>query len=276
MNNKKTTITFSSYQFILGNSTFKLEDFSDIKEHEDIQMKMGEELISVEKATKKYYNDNRFILFSFDFYIKWPYSEKVISGINGTIEEKNNPRSCNEMELKDKFFVLLDINKQRIYLSNRQKESYFSDFLKTNNIKDFIIRPIILEIDFVENINSISEVSFTVASENVSRQDNSLVKKISEDLIYNFGASEATLSLRYKKTKLVDRIKDSVKDLVKNKKFYKNLTIIGRGVGEFEKVFNLEGVMERISINTSLLPDTKDINEEDMVMTLILRILRND
>lgn len=270
----KKQITFSISQFILNDSSFNINDFSSIKEETIYPNHIGSDLVSVDIIKKGIYYE-RFISFYFKLHEKYPYSDKVLTEKDGEVEEKDNPRPSCDIELKDVFFILLDTKYQRIYLSNRQKGSHFSDFLSKNNIKNSIIKPIIQEYDFIKRIRSIKEITFTVENNNLARQSGVLSKNLSED-IYGYQADEATLSLRYKKNKTIDKIKDKISNIIDNKGLYKNLTIIGRDGSEFEKVFNLEGVTSRISVRAHLLTDTREINVEDMIKSLIITIIKND
>lgn len=270
----KKQITFSISQFILNDASFSINDFSLIKDETKYPNYIGNDLISVDIIKKSLYH-NRFVFFTFNLHEKYPYSEKVLATKDGIVEEKDNPRPSSEIELKEIFFVLLDVDSQRIYLSNRQKGSHFCDFLSKNNIKNSVIKPIIQEYDFMKKIKSIKEITFTVENNNLARQSDILSKNLSED-IYGYQADEATLSLRYKKTKTIDKIKDKLSNIIDNKGLYKNLTIIGRDGSEFEKVFNLDGVMSRITVKAHLLTDTMEINVEDMIQSLIITIIKND
>ncbi len=269
----KKKITFSIYKFIINNSTFSVKDFDSIKESTDSENIIGEDLVAIDKITKKVYED-RFICFSFYLYERWPYSEKVLSKIENKIIEENNPRSDDKIELKDQIFVVLDSEKQRIYLSNRQKENHLKDFLKKHNIIDYTIKPIFNEKDFIDNIKSVQEIALTVENTNIFNQIDSLSKNLSND-IYGYGADEATLYLRYKKNKNVNSIKSKLNDILNNRSSYKNITIVGRNSGNFEKIFNLDGIIERISITTTL-SNTKEINVEDLLSSLILNIRKYD
>ena len=236
---------------------------------------IGEDLVSVDMVEKRLYLQDRFIFFIFKLHERWPYSEKVLLKEDNEIKEQDNPRSSEQIELKETYFVLIDSKFQKIYFSNRHKENHFSSFLIKHNIKNFVIKPIISEYDFVNNIETIKEISFTIENSNLVRQSGSLSKSLTED-IYGFGADEATLSLRYRKRISMNSIREKIVSVIDDRKLYKNLTIVGRDSTEFEKVFNLDGVISRISIKTTLLADTMEINIEDMIHSLILRITKND
>lgn len=270
---EKKTITFSIFHFILNDNIFGIDDFISIKDNTDTPNLIGTDLVSVDRVEKRVYQ-KRFICFIFNFHERWPYSEKVLSKQDDKIIEKNNPRPNEDIELKDQFFVILDSESQRIYMSNRQKETHLSDFFKKNEIGDYIIKPIINERDFVENIKSIKEISFTVDNSNIFSQIDSLSKNLSND-IYGYGADMATVSLQYKKNKPIEFLKDKLNSIIRNKTSYKNITIVGRdGGSDFEKIFNLDGVINRVSIVTTL-NENKEINTEDMLQSLILKIKKH-
>lgn len=271
--NEHKFITFSIFKFILDDNEFTVEDFSSIKEKIDLKNEINRELISVDRVAKSVFED-RFICFIFKCHEKYPYSDKVLSSEEDSIVEKDNPRSANEMEQTDEFFAVLDSKTQRIYLSNRHQEAHLREFLKKHKIGPYIIKPVLNEKEFIDNISSVKEIVFTVEKENLFAGASTLSKSLSEEIIYGYGGDEATLQIKYKKSRSINNLKEKIAEVVHNRTSYKNITIVGRDTNDFEKVFNLEGVVSRVSIPVNLKPDTKEINTDDLIQGLILRILK--
>ncbi len=156
----KTYLKFDISQLILsGKERFTTADFNSIQsiEHEKEEHTYGEgtkETISIKNITKNIIED-RFVSLYFNYGEKYPYAEKVI---NSNLEEKTNPRNIEDIEPDGQFFTLIDVQSQRLYVSDLKKKSFVSEFLKKRLNTEITIKPILAEGDFVEQIKTINSI----------------------------------------------------------------------------------------------------------------------
>ena len=135
----KKTLKFTVSQLIINSSPFDLATFSDLKDADldthKVVRKEGEkeEILSIKKFTKTI-EEERFITVYSNEGRKFPYTDKVI---NADLEEHDNPRAAEEIELDDQFFVLIDVKTQRIFMSDQRKKTIFIKWLGNYSAKIF-------------------------------------------------------------------------------------------------------------------------------------------
>ncbi len=274
MQNK--TVTYYVHQLIIDDEAFTLSSFASIPESdtETFDMKSvdgsdGVEILSVKKITKKIYENDRFICLSFDQGDKYPYAPKVV---NEKLNEEKNPRKAGQIELDDQFFVLIDVEKQRIWLSTRSKKNSITSWLKEKLKKSITIKSIISDKDFIEKIRSVKEISFTVVPDlfNSANQD-TLSHHLVQDIL-GFGAQKAKLSLEFNNTKISDTIKEKLNKLIGDKHEYQDITVIGRGEEDFESTFNLDEIVSKIFVKVPTNEVHKMMDAEIVFQSLIKKI----
>lgn len=251
---KNKPLKFSIYQLIIeGESPFSAETFSEIKDHElepfDIcRSKEEKETVSI-KIINKNYVDERFICFYFNEGNKFPYSPTVID--TSDLQEKENPRSPEDIEMDDQFFVLIDIYFQRIYLSDQRRRGTLNSWLKEKIKKEIMIKSIINEEDFLSKLKTVNKIYFSVVPNlfNTSSED-ILSHNLAVD-IYGFEAEKAILELDYNDLSITEGIKNKFATILGRRSEFQEVTIIGRSEEGFESMFNLEEVVSRIVIDIS-------------------------
>ncbi len=253
---KANKLTFSIYQVIMSNSEFNLQTFADIQDDdtESHTIKSGgeEEVLSIKKITKEILGEGRFVAIYINEGKKYPYADKVIDSTDADLSEKNNPRSANLIEPDDQFFALLDIQTQRLFISDQRKKKSFNSWLNEKTSSDFTIKSLISEDQFLDTIKFISEISFT-ASPTLFNGTNS--DTLSENLvrdIYGYGAEKASIKLTYNnKEPISTRVLNKLKSLIGHKEEFDDIVVIGRNEQDFESVFNIEGIINKILVNVS-------------------------
>lgn len=273
---KKKELKFAVNQLIVEGNNPDIEDFDLIKENDlekySLHYKEGqkekEEILSIKKISKNIFN-NRFIGFYSEEGDKFPYSDKVI---NSELNEVDNPRSPEEIELKNQFFCLVDIKTGRIYISDQRKKKLLEDWLKKKIKKDVIIKPLMLEKDFIDKVTSLREISFSVEPNLLNAYNfGTLSTELSQD-IFGFGAQEAIIKLIYKNKKISKEIIEKIRALIGRKKDFKNITIIGRTSDEFESIFNIDEIINKVSIWIEPDLNTQKIDCEIVFNSLINNI----
>lgn len=272
MNDK--ILIFSANQLIVDGRPAQILDFDPI-ENEDLQplalnsTNGVQEILSVKKVLKGA-EDDRFIKIYIEDGNKYPYSKKVINSSN--LKEEDNPRSPNKIELTDQLFALIDIKTSRIFLSNQKQKNEFIEWLQKKTKRIISIKPLFLIDEFIKKVKSIKEICLTVVPNLFNSNSDILSKKLVDD-IYGFGAEEATLKLMYKrKNEISKNVLEKVKLLTSRKKEFKNITIVGRTSNNFESIFNMNEVMNRIRIPIKLDQDTKKLGYSEVFFDLIKKI----
>ena len=130
-----------------------------------------------------------------------PYSSTVIN--LDTKEEYDNPKKDHEVELNDKFFALVDILKQRLFISDLRKKESFCEWLKEKlNKEEIYTKSILKEKDFLEKIKEINQINFFITPDLFNKDDQkTLGKKLIED-IWGYEADNAKLTLNYNQKRM--------------------------------------------------------------------------
>lgn len=274
----KKELKFATNQLIVDSKNPSLENFLFLKDEdlEKTSMTIGderkEEILSILKI-KRINFEERFVTILFEKGDKYPYSEKVI---NSELNEVDNPRSSDEIELDDQFFVLIDINTARIFISDQRKKNWLIVWLKNKMKVRIIIKPLIAEDDFIKKIKSVSEISFAVEP-NLLNSHN--FKTLSSELvndIYGFDAEEAAIKLIYKNKKINEKIIAKIKALIERKNEFKNITIIGRTMEDFESIFNIAEIINKIPIIMEVDENTRKLDHKEVFELLISKIKENE
>lgn len=268
----KKTLKFTVNQLIINSSRFDLSAFSDLKDADTYKgvHKEGEkeEILSITKFTKAI-KDERFITIYFKEGNKFPYTDKVI---DSNLEEHDNPRSAEEIELDNQLFVLIDVKTQRIFMSDQRKKTSFISWLIEKMKKEIVIKPIISEKEFIQKIKSINKICFTVVPNLFnSPNEDILSNKLVQD-IYGFGAAEGRIELSYADARITANIINKFNALIGQRYNFKEITVIGRSDEDFESIFNINGIISRINIDIDCSNETQLLDEKNVFAVLINKI----
>lgn len=199
----KKTLHFSINQLVLDNTEFNIHSFSLIENEYFEPQKVTEEeeveVIAIQKIYKKII-DSRFVTFYFNDGDKFPYSEKVLNASDPTYPEEDNPRSPDQIELNNQFFVLADIAKQRLYISDQRKRNKFSQWLAEKTGKEINIKSIINESEFIEKIKTVDQITFSIEPNLLNSGSEDILSNNLVRDIYGYGADRAKIELSYNHT----------------------------------------------------------------------------
>ncbi|MBX4204800.1 MAG: hypothetical protein KW788_01265 [Candidatus Doudnabacteria bacterium] len=261
-------IQFSIFQLIIGGKKPELANFAAIDEANFEKQTIGEDLLNIKKIEKEYIPE-RFIALCFEEGNKFPYSEKVI---DSKLKESLNPRSIDKVELNEQFYVLVDLLTSRIYISDLRKKGFLINWLEDKIKKEIAVKPLIAQREFIDKIESIKEICFTVEPDLLNSASIGLPARLRED-IFGFGATEAIIKLVYKnKKKIGKQLYEKVKDIIKNKTEYKNITVIGRTSEDFESIFNTQEVISKITLLAPMNRKNGKFINKELVSELIKKI----
>ena len=268
----KRNISFSIFQFIIESRPFTLADFeSTIAEWFDKQ-EIWWDIVSVMKIEKEILN-NRFISFYFEWWDRFPYSETVVDITSET--EHKNPRDSELVELNEQLFVLFDTTTQRIYLSDRRKKIFLNNWYKEWLWKEIFIKCLIDKWDFLDKIEEIWEVSFS-AEPNLLLTTNALWHQLLQD-IYWYGATDMQVTLNYHHWKhMGEDLKQKIPNLILDWGFFKNVAIILKTGGKFGSFFNLDGVINKVSLSLDTNNITRKLDCKSVFLYLIDNIINHE
>ena len=275
MNSRKVKLVFTANQLIIeGKEKLLPTDFELIKaqdaENFAVTQKNGEsETLSVKKIYKDIVDD-RFVALFFQSGEKFPYPPKVIGA---DLQETNNPRAPEQIELDDQLFVLIDTAAGRIYLNNQKKKTELSLWLQQKLKHDITIKAILSEGDFINRLRSISQISFSLVPDLItSVSEDTLTKNLQRD-IYGFESEYAKLIFKYRDSGISGNIRKKVLNLLKHKDNYRDITVIGRDDNNLEAIFNTDEVTSRMTVTVS--SDINRLPEKATVFkTLIHDVVR--
>ncbi len=268
----KKDISFSVSQFILDWDKFTLEDILWIHIDEYEKEIIWSDVVWIKKVSSSEY-DERFVCFYYEWWDKYPYSEKVVNVDNDSEEE--NPRDSNMIELDDQLFVVLDVLTQRVYTSNQKQKTYITNWFHEKTWKKIFIKALLDKWEFLEKIKSISEVSFS-AEPNLLMQWEALSKSLQED-IFGYGASDIKVTLSYKNGKTLKQdLKDKIKYLLGNKQIYNNISVTWKTDEKMEAILNMEEIINKIPMKLDVNILTKKFDPDYVFQTLIHNIKDNE
>ncbi|MCK9345167.1 MAG: hypothetical protein M0P64_03575 [Candidatus Pacebacteria bacterium] len=270
---KNETIKFSGYHLIIkGKKTFDLSCFSLVESErtERLVISSGEqkETLQVTKH-KKVTHSERFLTLYFNSGEKYPYSPTVI---DGELQETDNPRNPEQIELDEQLFVLFDTVTQRMWISNQRKKNFIVEWIAKKTKFEISVKSILDEETFLEKIKSVEEVSFCVVPNlfNTSGQ-NTLSGHLAQD-IYGFGASKARIELSYKDISINDKIKTRIREMLGRKSDFQDVSVVGRSDEGLDTIFNLEEVISRIHVEVVADNKSKLLDPVEVFDSLISNI----
>jgi hypothetical protein len=274
---KEDNIVFSIYSIRIGRGMFDAKTFLAIEaDGKKYFPEDSEDILAIDTYHKEVIQD-RFVVFDFEFREKYPYSSDVVDVKDKeNIKKKDNPRDVSDLELKSQLFVLIDINEQRMYISNTKRKKYFVDFLKrVFDKKDVYAQPIISEEEFLENVGTINEICLTSEPGSLFSGVNTLSRHLKEDINY-FQSDEIGLSMKYKDGISVKLIKEGLRKILNQKTSFRKLTVVGRKDNDFESVFNIGNVVSRFQIPWHSDKENKIKDPKQAFESLIDQIQKNE
>ena len=239
---------FSIARLTIGDVDFTLQDFSSIesKYNEELEEKKQNRIIK-----KELFNDDRFISLYFEEGNVNPRPDQVHN--TKTHNEENNPRTPDQIERNSQSFFLIDIQDQKIFISDFRKKKMLVKWLSEKIQKQVLIRNIIDKSEFLNKIQSVNKI-YLSAVPNLFNQEGILGKELTNDH-HNYGVGIKHIGVQIKfeeseslpkklKNKLTDLFNREVNELFK-------LEVSGRYDDKFERVFNAEGIIDKIEIQIS-------------------------
>ncbi len=267
-------LKFTLNSMTINNSVFDSSNFTRVDSEDfekvEINHRTGiTETLSVSKISR--INEGEYIFLYFLEGGKYPYSKTVI---NESLEECENPRNPNEIELDHQLFVLIDIKKQRVYLSDQKKRARLANWLKDKLDVDVSISSIIDEKEFIDKLKSIDKICFTIEPNllNYANED-ILSHKLVED-INGYDAKRAQLNLYYGNNGISSNAINKLKSLLGRKNDFEKITVIGRNDENLESVFNIGEIVNKLTIQIEVDDNTR-LCDQHIVFNELLSKVKN-
>ncbi|MSN97038.1 hypothetical protein F1B92_07680 [Campylobacter sp. FMV-PI01] len=260
----KSTLTFSECNLIANNSQIPtLDMFNGIKskysyEYENTTYRLECEI-----------KDDILWIYA-KFGNKTPYTDSVFDIT--TQEDRPNPRTQEELELKNQLFCVYYPKNAVLYISDYRKNTFLSNFLKAHFNQEFSINKYYIEPEsFANEINSISSIKFT--STNRTLFNNDIFGEVADVCGYNMPIS-FSIEAKYKGNNFIlEKLKDTLL-ILKNKKEngeIDRVICVGKDDKNMEKIFNLDTFIKKISINIE--KDENGMFDPDTIKNIILERL---
>ncbi len=260
-----STKIFSIARLTIGDENFTLQDFSSIKELYNNEQGEQNRIIQ-----KKLFDNNRFISLYFEEGNVFPRPDTVYNKKIHTEEE--NPRTTDQIERDSQKFFLIDIKEQKIFISDFRKKKMLEEWLTEKIKKQVLIRNIIDREYFFNELQSINTI-YLSAVPNLLTQEGILSKELTSDH-HNYGQSIKHIGVKitFEETKLLSKkIKDKVTNLWNQKANYEidKLEVSGRYDNKFERVFNAEGIIDKIEIKID--PKKNGLFDQESVFNKLIK-----
>lgn len=212
--------------------------------------------------------DNRFLWLSSEYDDAKRFRDYVINQETGEREE--NPRSKNQVELRQQFFACFDAKNHFLYLSDINKRSFLQKYLSNMTQTEFSISNVYSSIDdFCQHVKTIRSLKFTQTS-NLFSENNEIFTRITNILGLDMPEK---MQVKIGLGDIPIRGNRHILDYFqKARSAFDNVIIIGCDDDNVAQTFDLSSVIKHIVISPA-----KDENEHydpQKVKKLLLKELR--
>lgn len=275
----KQPLEFKIHTLHINDKKFEISNFDSIQdENREIPTDPSTKQVidKIVISTKRILED-RFVAIYFHQGSQFPYSKTVIDidSANPELAEETNPRPSKKIEIDRQSFVLIDVNKRKIYIAKSNREEILK-WLEENLEGEIVIKLIISKEQFISQLKSLGTISFSATNNLFSPIEGILSKTLVQDML-GYGAEEAKIEYKYQKNYPIDqKIKNLLGTLFNHKDEFKDLIITGRNDENFESIFNLKEIAHKITIKACLDAKTKQFNSEEVFCKLIEDIQQHE
>ena len=266
----KSKKTFSIAVLKVDDTPFTLDTFSNIqtKEFDDLEIDSEVQHVKIiEKETK----EERFILLYFEEGETNPRPDVVYNTVSRTDEQ--NPRSKKQIERDSQTFVLIDAQTQKIFISDFRKKKTIEDWLAKKIGKTILIKNIIDRENFLNEIESIDTI-YLSAAPNLFATMGILKEELTNDYHnYGVGIKHIGLTITFEENSLPEKLKNKINSFFQQKDndAIQKLTVSGRHDDKFERIFNAEGIIDKVTIEITPR-DNGLFNKEEVFNKLIQQV----
>lgn len=254
----------------IGDAPFTTDTFSPIKADEVDNFEVNGE-IQHNKIVKKEVKDNRFVLIYFEEGETIPRPDLVYN--RTTQSDEDNPRSIDQIERDSQTFILVDVQTQKIFISDFRKKKTLEEWLGGKTRKTVIIKNIIGRDNFLDEIRSINTI-YLSAIPNLFSRMGILNQELTNDH-HNYGVAIKHIGVKisFDDNNVPELLKNKILALFsqKDNDSIQSLMVSGRYDEKFERVFNAEGIVDKVTIET-ILSDNGLFDKDQVFNNLIQKI----
>lgn len=243
---------FSVALLKIGGTSFDINTFSSIKD-EDVDNLEINDKIQHNKIIKKEILDDRFVSIYFEEGGTTPRPEKVYN--RNTQNDENNPRSIDQIERDLQTFILIDIRTQKIFMSDFRKKKTLENWLEEKIKKTVLIKNIIDKENFLNEIEGVNTIYLSAVPNLFSSMGILGDELINDYHNYGVGIKHIGVNISFEENDLPKKLKEKIVSLFQQteKHNLKKLEISGRYDEKFERIFNAEGIIDKIEVKIAPL-----------------------
>lgn len=264
---RSTKKSFSIALLKIGNEPFTINDFSTIPEVIQDNQEIAWEILSHCKIYKNEYQ-SRYISLYFEEWNIFPRPPVVYN--RTSMQDEDNPRSVDQIERDSQTFILIDVKEQKIFLSDFRKKHTIEIFLQEKLWKQVAIKNIINREEFLDNITWIQSI-YLSATPNLFSSVWILWDELTNDF-NNYGALIRNMEVKisFQDAKMSDRLKSKIWSFFsqKDNSAIDKLQITWRYDDKFDRIFNSEGIIDKIQINID--SDENGLYDKDSVFNILI------
>lgn len=210
---------------------------------------------------------DNYICITIEYGTTMPRPDHVIN--YETDENEENPRQPGQIEPKQ-MFAMIDIDNSCIWASSLKKISIIETLFTKLDYR-IELKNIYNADEFISKLKTVDNIKLTSTPENLFKE--SCLNETLDNNVYGYGASLATLELKYKNKKRINlQAFENIKDLFRKRNSFTKFIICGRDDGNMGVVFNNETLVEKIFLDV-LYNDAGQYDPEEVYDALIKRII---
>lgn len=237
-------VTFSSFELTIGGRLPDVNFLNKAFSPEKRNMTSEQVLHQIECEVV----EGRFYWFYSNYGKSMPHRDIVVDLTSG--DELENPRTTQQVEPNSQLFVVYDSESTLLYISNLQKKGFLNDYLSRYADKEVIIKNVYKTIEeFIGEISSLETIKFT-GSRDLFNSDGDLFSPLRD--IFGYGEPEEfSIEAKYR-TSMKEALNRELLRLAnyQNQNDIKTLVCIGKDERGFERVFNTNSFISKISFPT--------------------------
>ena len=238
---------FSVAKLKIGDYPFAFADFSMIPEEENTLYKGDDGNFHARRIKTKVIGD-KFLSVYFEEGEAFP-RPPVVYNIERRGDEMN-PRNENQIERNAQTFVLIDEENQRIFISDFRKKTMLQKWLNVKINKPVIIKSIIDKENFINKIDQLNFIRLAASHDLFS--DVGIFGDILNRDTHNYGipVGHISVQINFEPNNFPEKAKQGIQRLfsLQERSPLRKLEISGRSDEKFERIFNADGIVDKVDI----------------------------
>lgn len=261
-------ISFSCFEIFLNRQKITSKHFQTLLNNSPYSISLEESkhyAIYIEKITSDFYWIHA------KYGSKTPWESDVYNSSNVSYEK--NPRTKDQIEMKNHFYAMYCKKKNYIYISNSNQRNIITQLFQTQFAKPLKFQSIICSIDeFISTTKILNEIHFTRRRSLFTYKDDVFTQPVDS---FGLGSPEAYQCKLSYKVPLTIRFANALKKIKKNheRDNFEELIFIGEDENGAEKIFNLDALRTKIKIEAN--EDENGTYDPKIIKEALYRRLEN-